>query len=266
MPETNLTGPQKRYSAYTGFVTTPRYFDDSVQMFLEVAPKGVAAMQRVNDIPDYKYELGQRASNFNVLEESAICLGQCFCTVIGQAGTNWVHCNGTTPDEIETICDQISEKANARFLMAGHCIVMALRELGAKKITVANGYYREDWKNGINRYLEQAGFEVLYGGNVIDQGLYPNLEAQIELEDKTHWDYPNEDVVKACLMAHEAAPEADAVVQTGSGFRVTSHMEQIEGITGKPLVPSDTSLFWAMLKELDLGVPIRGHGHLLGTL
>ena len=92
-----------------------------------------------------------------------------------------MHCNGTTPDEIQAICDRISEKANARFIMAGHAIVEGLRELGAKTVTVNNGYYREDWKNGINRYLEQAGFEVLYGGNVIDMGLYPSLEAQIEL-------------------------------------------------------------------------------------
>ncbi len=266
MGQSQLKGPQKRYLAYAGFVTTPRYFDDSVQMFLEVAPKGVGAAQRVNHIPAYQYELGQRASNFDLLEESAICLAECFCTVVGQAGTNWVHCNGTTPDQIQAICDRISEKANARFIMAGHAIVEALRELGAKTVTVNNGYYREDWKNGINRYLEQAGFEVLYGGNVIDMGLYPSLEAQIELEDATHWDYPPGDVVKSCLIAHEAAPKADAIVQTGSGFRVTPHMEEIEGVTGKPVVPSDTALFWAMLKELDLGVPIKGHGHLMGTL
>ncbi len=258
--------PQKRYIAQAGFITTPRYFDDSPQQFLAVAPKGIGVTQRVLHVPGYAYELGQRVDNFGQLEESAACLGATFCDVIGQVGTNWVHCQGTTPDDIRKICDGIGEKAGAPFLMAGLCIVEGLRALGAKRIAVANGYYRKDWKNGINRFLEQAGFEILWAGNVLDQGIYDSLEEQEEVERLTLWDYPAEDVIKSCVLAHEAAPLADAVVQTGSGFRVTPHMEAIEGMIGKPVVASDGALYWAMLKALNLGMPVRGYGHLLGTL
>jgi hypothetical protein len=65
-----------RYSAYAGFVTTPQYFDDSPQQFLQVAPRGTGVLQRVNHIPGYAYELGGRASNFDLLEESAVCLAR----------------------------------------------------------------------------------------------------------------------------------------------------------------------------------------------
>jgi maleate cis-trans isomerase len=34
----------------------------------------------------------------------------------------------------------------------------------------------------------------------------------------------------------------------------------------KPVVASDNALFWGMLRELDLGIPVRDHGLLLGTL
>lgn len=255
----------RRYHSYAGFVTTPRYFDDSPQQFLEIAPRGTGILQRVNHIPDYDYKLGERAKNFELLEESAICLGLSHCQVIGQVGSNWVHCNGTTPGDIERICDQISEKAGARFFMAGHCLVEGLREIGAKKITVVNGYYRDDWKAGINRYLEQAGFEILWSGNLIDQGLYHDLDEMLASEAKTLWDYPDEDMIAACLKAHEAAPMADAIVQTGAGFRMLQVAKAAEGLTGRPIVASDFALYWAMLKELKL-TAASGHGSLLASL
>ena len=105
----NVETVHRRYKAYAGFVTTPRYFDDSPQQFLQVAPAGTGILQRVNHIPDYAYELGERARNFDLLEESAVCLGLSFCDVIGQVGSNWVHCNGTGPDDIARICDRISD-------------------------------------------------------------------------------------------------------------------------------------------------------------
>ena len=211
------------YVATAGFVTTPRYFDPSPQEFLRVAPKAVGVMQRPLEIPGYAYELGQRARNFDQLEQAAICLGECFCQVIGQVGTNWVHCNGTTPAEIRDICERISDKAGARFLMAGLMIVDALNALGVKRIAVANSYYRDDWRDGINRFLVEAGFEILWSGSLVDQGLYRNVAEQEEVERQTLWSYPAKDVVGACVKAAEAAPEAEAVVQTGAGFRTLSN-------------------------------------------
>lgn len=264
MPE--IGAPTKRYLAHAGFVTTPRYFDDSPQQFLSVAPKGTGVIQRVLHIPNYEYELGQRARNFDLLEEAAICLGLSHAEVVGQVGTNWVHCNGTTPDDIKRLCDKISRKAGARFLMAGMCIVEGLQAVGAKRIAVANGYYRQDWMDGINRFLEQAGFEILWSGNVIDQGLYDNLDQQLEVEEKTLWDYPARDVIQACYLAHKAAPNAQAVVQTGSGFRTLPHIQAIEGMMGIPLISSDVSLYWAMLRDLNTDVAVHDHGQLMATL
>ncbi len=255
----------RRYQAYAGFVTTPRYFDDSPQQFLRVAPPGTGILQRVNHIPDYDYRLEERATNFGLLEESAICLGRSFCQVIGQVGSNWVHCNGTSPTDIERICDDISNKAGARFLMAGHCLVEGLRAVGARTITIANGYYRPDWSAGINGYLEAAGFEILWAGDLIDQGLVADEAEKLAIEADTLWDYPNHLMIAATVGAHDAAPEADAIVQTGAGFRMLQVVDTVEGQTGTPVVGSDFALYWAMLREL--GLPAApGHGSLLATL
>ncbi len=262
---TDVETVHRRYRAYAGFVTTPQYFDDSPQQFLQAAPKGTGILQRVNHIPGYAYELEQRARNFTLLEESAICLGRSHCQAIGQVGTNWVHCNGTSPEDIVRISDEISEKAGARFLMAGQCIVDGLRELGAKRITVANGYFRDDWSRGINTYLEAAGFEILWAGDIIDQGIVASHEERLRIEADTLWDYPDHIMIAAAVDAHRRAPKADAIVQTGAGFRMLQVVDAIEGRTGKPLVASDFSLYWAMLKHLNLQ-PAPGYGHLLTTL
>jgi maleate cis-trans isomerase len=222
-------------------------------------------LQRVNHIPDYAYELKQRSDNFDLLEESAICLGRSHCQVIGQVGSNWVHCNGTSPEDIVTLCEEISEQAGARFFMAGQCIVEGLKALGAKTITVVNGYYRPDWSRGINGYLEAAGFEILWAGDLIDQGIVAGHEEKLEIEAATLWDYPDHMMIAAALDAHGRAPEADAMVQTGAGFRMLQVVDAVEGQTAKPLVASDFALYWAMLKHL--GLPAApGHGHLLSTL
>ena len=256
---------RRRYRAYAGFVTTPQYFDDSPQQFLQVAPKNTGVIQRVNHIPDYSYELEERARNFSLLEESAICLARSYCQVIGQVGSNWVHCNGTSPDDIVRLCEDISEKAGVRFFMAGQCIVDALHEIGAKKITVANGYYRDDWSRGINAYLEAAGFEILWSGDIIAQGIVANHEERLRIEAETLWDYPDEIMVAAAIGAHEHGPMADAVVQTGAGFRMLQVVETVENRIHKPLVASDFSLYWAMLKHLGLSA-MPGHGQLLTSL
>ncbi len=255
-----------RYIARAGFVTTPQYFDDSPQQFLEVAPKGVGVIQRVLHVPGYGYALGERASNFHLLDEAAECLAASHCQVIGQVGSNWVHCQGTTgPEEIRDYCDGLRDKAGVPFLMAGLCLVDALNQLGARRISVANAYYRPDWSAGINRFLEQAGFEIAWAGNMVDQGLFASMDAVLENERQTYWDFPAHYVVEACRLAHAAAPGVDAVVQTGAGFRTRPVVETIEGLTDSPLVSSDMALYWAMLKELGLDAA-PGHGRLMATL
>ena len=256
----------RRYQAYAGFVTTPRYFDDSPQQFLQVAPPGTGVLQRVLHIPGYEWGLDERAGNFELLSEAAACLAQSHCQVIGQVGTNWVHCSGTTgPDEIEAFCRRLTDETGVRFLMAGQCLVEALRAIGATTVTVANGYFRPDWSAGINRYLEAAGFEIMWAGDLIDQGLVADHNEKLAIEAATLWDYPDHLMTAAAVDAHRRAPDADTIVQTGAGFRMLQVAEAVEERTGTPVVASDIALYWAMLSELGLSAA-PGHGSLLAML
>ena len=266
--QSHATDRSPRFDYHVGFVSAPGGFDCSPQEFLRVAPQRTGVIQRVLSIQGYDQTLPieGRARSFHLIEEAVMALGFSRCQVVGQVGSNWVHCTGTTPGQIEELCDDLGERANLTFLMAGHCIVMALRDMGARKITVSNGYYRPDWAFGINRYLEQAGFDICYQGNLIDQGIYPDIDALAESERATFWDYPVSDATRSLLAAHRAAPAADAIVVTGGGVRTLDCIDAIETMTGKPVVASDVSLYWAMLRALGAKPPGRDFGSLIRSL
>jgi maleate cis-trans isomerase len=266
MPISDFGAPVARWSHVTGFVTTPACFDPGPQMFQRVVPNTVGVQERVLYVDGYQYQLEQRTRNFGLLEEAAIALARCDCQVVGQVGSNWSHCDDKSPDDTRRLADGISEACGVPFLMAGLSIVEALTEIGAETVTIANGYYRDDWMAGINRFIAQAGFKVLASGNLVDQGIRASLDEMLEVEAKTHWDYPARDVVQSCHKAHLAAPEADVVVQTGAGFSVVPYIEAIEGLVEKPVIPSDAALYWNMMRHAGIKGPHREYGYLLSRL
>ncbi len=251
-----------KYAARAGFVTTPKYFDDAVQEFLKVAPPGVGVIQRVLHLDGYSWELTERAEGMPELERSALALAESHCQVVIQVGTNWVHAAGTTPEEIAAMIARVSADIGVPFLMAGQCIVEALRHIGARRIAVANSYYRDAWRDGINRYLAESGFEIAASGSIVDQGIVASLEEALAIEAATLWDYPPAIVRRAIVEMHAVAPDVDAVVQTGAGFRTIELLADIEAEIGVPVVPSDAATFWAGLRTLGLAAR-AGFGSLL---
>ncbi len=251
-----------KYIGHAGFVTTPKYFDDAIQEFLKVAPKGVGAIQRVLSLDGYSWKLGQRVDGMAEMEHSAKALAESNCDVVMQVGTNWVHAAGTTPSDIMATIGRVSSEIGVPFVMAGQAIVEGLNHLGARRIAVANSYYRDDWRDGINRYLTKAGFEIVASGSIMDQGIVADLEEALAIEDATLWNYPDFIVRRAIVEMYHAAPEVDAVVQTGAGFRTIGLLQSIEDEIGVPVVASDGATFWAGLRAL--GLPATpGFGSLL---
>lgn len=158
----------------------------------------------------------------------------------------------------------LSEKFSLSVLLNWVAIVDALRKVGARKISVATGYYRPAWTAASITFLESAGFEIVWAGDLIDQGLVPDQEAKEEIEAATRWDYQDDIVRRACIEAANRAPECDAVCQTGAGMRTSYFAESVETETGKPLVATDIAIFWAVMRET--GLTARpGHGQLLGA-
>lgn len=265
------TDPANKLFPYqVGFTAPPHDFDAAPSDFLRIAPETVGVHGRMLHVPEYSHQLRQRSDNFHLLEEFVHCMSNNGADVVGQVGTNWVHCNGTSPTDIRQFCDRLSEQYETPFHMAGMCLVEGLRELNAEKIALNSVYYWPDWRDGITRFLGQAGFDVVYSGNFVDQGHYRTQEEVNELT----WIFPGELAEKSMTYVAEQAPTADAIVVNGmpnfrrpDGLpqRMVSLQAELEAVVGKPIIASDSALYWRIFKSLDL-VPEAGHGRLLSSL
>ncbi len=269
-PERWKIQKNKLFTYQVGFTAPPHDFDAAPSDFLRISADNVGAHGRMLHVPEYEHELSQRVDNFHLLEEFVHCMSNNGADACGQVGTNWVHCQGTTPDEIRDICARIGDKYETPFHMAGYCVVEALRDMGAERIALNSVYYWPDWRDGYVRFLREAGFDVAWYGNFHDMGFFAT---QQEVNDCV-WIFDGELALKSMQYAVEQAADVDAIVVNGmpnfrraDGLpqRIVSLDRDLETAIGKPIVASDTALYWRLYKTLGTA-PIGRHGQLLSSL
>ncbi len=252
------------------FTSPPHDFDGAPSDFLRISPDTVGVHGRMLHVPGYAHELGQREKNFGLLEEYVECMANNGVQVCGQVGTNWVHAGGKTPDDIKAFLDRVADTYETPLHMAGYCLVEGLRELGAEKIALNSVYYWPDWRDGIARFLRDAGFDIVYVGNFVDQGFYPTQEDVNALT----WIFPGDLCSKSMRFIAEQAPTADAIVVNGmANFRradglpqrMVSRVKGLEADVGLPIVASDSALYWRIFKTLGVK-PAGDYGRLLSSL
>ncbi len=190
--------------------------------------------------------------------------------VCGQVGTNWVHCQGTTAAEIHDFCERIGEQYETPFHMAGYCVVEALRAIGAERIALNAVYYWPDWRDGYARFLRGAGFDLGYIGNFVDQGFFATQEEVNECI----WIFDGLLAERSLVHVAEQSLQIDAIVVSGMpNFRRSDGLPQrmvsldrdLETAIGKPIISSDTALYWRVFQTLGIS-PIGSLGQLLTSL
>lgn len=252
------------------FTSPPHDFDAAPSDFLRIAPETVGVHGRMLHVPGYAHQLGQREKNFGLLEEYVECMANNGVHVCGQVGSNWVHAGGKTPADIKAFLDRVADTYETPLHMAGYCLVEGLRELGAEKIALNSVYYWPDWRDGIARFLRDAGFDLVYAGNFVDQGFYATQE---DVNART-WIFPGDLISRSMQYVAGQAPNVDAIVVNGmpnfrraDGLpqRMVSRTVEMEAQVGVPVVSSDVALYWRIFKTLALK-PAGAHGRLLATL
>ena len=253
-----------------GFTAPPHDFDAAPSDFLRICPDTVGVHGRMLHVTGYEHQLDQRDRNFHLLEEFVACMANNGAHVCGQVGTNWVHAGGRTPDQIREFLDRMAQTYDTPLHMAGYCLVEALNEIGASRIALNSVYYWPDWRDGIARFLKDAGFDVAVAANFVDLGLYPT---QDEVNALT-WIFPG-DVADASMdRILDRAPDVDAIVVNGMpNFRRPDGLPErmlhrtaaLEAATGKPVISSDTALYWRIFRTLGIA-PKGRHGMLLDGL
>ncbi len=269
-PERWKDPANKLFPHQVGFTAPPHDFDAACTDFIRIAPEDHGAHGRMLHVEGYAHQLTQRTDNFHLVEEFVECMANNGADVCGQVGTNWVHAGGKTPAEIRAFCDRMADTYETPLHMAGLCLVEACSALNVEKVALNSVYYWPDWRDGIARFLKQAGFDLLYAGNFVDLGLY---ETQEEVNART-WIFPEEAAARSMARVAERAPGAEAVVVNGmpnfrqaDGLtrRMVSLERDLEAGIGKPIVSSDSALYWRLFKTLGVA-PTAPLGRLLSTL
>ena len=260
----------KLFPHQVGFTAPPYDFDAAPSDFLRICPETVGVHGRMLHAPGYGHEISDRKKNFGLLEDFVECMANNGVDVCGQIGSNWVHASGLGVDGVGQFCRDLSEKYETPFHMSGYTMVEALRAMNIEKIALNAVYHWPEWWQGAEKFLREAGFDVLYAGTFVTQGFF---ETQKEVNDKI-WIFDGDLAAKSTQYVAEQAPEAEAIIITGMcnfrradglPHRVLQITPELENLVGKPVIGSDVSLYWRIFKDLGIA-PIGDHGRLLSTL
>ena len=144
------------------------------------------------------------------------------------------------------LLERIAKLSGARPLTAATAITEALRHLGARRIALATPYPEVIASAG-RAYWTAAGFEI-----VAHRGLPDVTNIYEETEERAY-----------TLGRSADAPDADAVLISGTGLPTAGIVERLERDLGKPVVTSQTATLWRALGLLGLGEAVSGYGRLL---
>ncbi len=261
----------KLFPHQVGFTCPPHDFDAAPSDFLRMSPGTVGVHGRMLHVPDYKHLLTQRKKNFGLLEEFVECMANNGVDVCGQVGSNWVHASGLGVDGIRDFCKRLSDTYETPFHMAGYAMVEALRDQNIEKVALNAAYHHPSWWQGTVDFLIEAGFDVVWAGNFVDQGWYRTQEEV----NACIWCFDGDLAEKSFSYVAEKAPNVDAYLINGMcNFRSGPngqaerpvHLEiELEAMLGKPVIGHDTALYWRIFKTLGIA-PVTQQGRLLSSL
>jgi maleate cis-trans isomerase len=149
-------------------------------------------------------------------------------------------------DDEPSLMHRIGALTGAVPLTAARAVRAALQHLGVKKLALGTPYPESISVLG-HAYWEAAGFQV------VNHRRLPGVE-NIYAENEQ----------RVYQLAREAdAPEADAVLLSGTGLPTVGVLEVLEEDLGKPVISSTQASFWQALRLAGVRQPLAGFGRLM---
>jgi len=146
----------------------------------------------------------------------------------------------------QALADRIASLTGTRALTAAQAIRAALEHLGVKKLALGTPYPEAISALG-KAYWQAAGLEIVG---------YRRLAGVENIYDESE--------ERAYRLACEAdAPDADAVLLSGTGLPTIGVLELLERDLGKPVISSNQASLWRALRMAGIRESISGFGRLL---
>jgi maleate isomerase len=238
-----------------GFISAPAWYDPAPSEFPQVVEEEVRTQQAPLLLPEFDYHLKSFAriqGDLNLCARSLSALG---CDLVVQVGSPFAWAGVTSEAEARERNRAMEKASGVPAVMTGLAIVDGLRAIGANKVAVTCTYYEPEWRDAFRAFLRMCGFEVLHASTLAEQAL---ADSSAKMKDYG-WSMTSEIAGRSILAVADAAPDAEAIVVTGSGTRTLSILCDMESQTGRPLVAADTIVYWAAARELELTIkPVMG--------
>jgi arylmalonate decarboxylase len=157
---------------------------------------------------------------------------------------------------IQSLLDAISRKTSIPATADFEESILALQEMGVKKVAVA-AKWDDALMKAVARYLKQAGIETV--GTVAEA----HTAAQVVAVT------PQAGLDMALALGSKALkdfPEADGLLLAGGAWMVMPSVPVLEAEFGKPVVTNPTATYWAALRQFRLPAAEKGYGRLLDSL
>ena len=174
--------------------------------------------------------------------EAAKLLAHAKVNVIGYGCTasGFLH----TPAEDKALAERINSETGIPCATSSRAIVDGLRALGAIKLSLASPY--APWLNErLKQYLTADGFEVL---------------AMQGLSTEAHSTITRERIL--ALVDEVMRPDTEAIFISCSNFRTLEIIDGIEQKYNLPVVTSNASMMWQMLRLMNDKRDVPGAGRL----
>lgn len=180
------------------------------------------------------------------IEDAALKLADAEVDVVGYGCTSGSLFRGLGHDK--NIVERIEKTTGVPAVATAGAVVDALKALNVRKVCVATPYI--DQINKLEeKFLLSSGFQVvdLKGLGIKDNRKIGRLGSEVVYRLVMELDYA----------------KADGAFVSCTNFATVSIIEELERITKKSVVSSNTATLWAMLKKCSASTEIKGFGRLL---
>jgi maleate isomerase len=160
------------------------------------------------------------------------------------------HCTAVStfaPDMAEGIRDRMTRATGKRCFTTADAVLAALSKLHARRISLLTPYTDEVHRREID-FLVAKGFEVEGGANL---GIDTNAQMS-ELEPKTILDWAQRNI----------SPSADVCFLSCTAIKSAPVIAELERLCRKPVVTSNQSMIWHLLRSSGISGAVPGFGML----
>ena len=238
------SAPQRRL----GIISAPGWIDPNLPDLERAYPGALQMQQTILPPPGFDYSFASIAASEPHLVTAATLLAEAGCEFIIQDGPGFGCLIGRSPEGARAAGQRIGRACGVPVTLNAVALLDELDRLGARRITVASPYYSPEWKTMFTEFLQRGEYRIEAMQTFTEQGLFPDQAAVAA----RHYQFTRDEVLTSLRKTRAAAPDAEALLITGTGIRTLGWLGTLQNELGLPLIAADDSLRRAVGRQFGL--------------